>query len=81
MLYEAIAGGDIAVGHLTAADWQRVAELIINNADLRLDAADASIVMLAERFDLTAIARSTPVISAWSSPLAARPSPCSVPCW
>ena len=42
--------------HLTPADWQRVAELIVTYADLRLDAADASIVALAERFNLTAIA-------------------------
>jgi hypothetical protein len=56
IFYSAIAAGDIAVEDLTAADWQRVAELITTYADLELDAADASIVALAERFNLVAIA-------------------------
>lgn len=56
IFYEAIAAGDITVEHLTPADWQRMAELITTYADLGLDAADASVVALAERFNLDTVA-------------------------
>lgn len=55
-LYNAIADEDIAVIDLVAADWARIGELLETYADIGLDAADASLVAVAERLDQTTIA-------------------------
>lgn len=54
--YQAIANGDIDIANLTAADWVRMAELIDTYANIGLDAADASIVAIAERLNQATIA-------------------------
>jgi len=51
-----IVDGRLLPIELTTADWQRVAELIKTYADLGLDLIDASLVAVAERLHLTAIA-------------------------
>lgn len=55
-LYTSIARGEISVEPLIGADWARVAGLVDTYADTGLDAADASIVAIAERLDQTVIA-------------------------
>ena len=50
LLYIAIAQEQISVAELTTGDWTRIAELIDTYADIGLDAADASIIAIAERF-------------------------------
>jgi predicted nucleic acid-binding protein len=47
--YRSMAGGDLAVEVITAADWLRIAELVDTYADLRLGGVDASLVAVAER--------------------------------
>lgn len=47
--FRALGAGEIDVENLTTDDWNRVAELLIEYDDLGLDAADASIVAIAER--------------------------------
>lgn len=54
--YQAIAQDDIGVIDLTARDWARIAELLDTYTDIGLDAADASIIAVAERLDQTTIA-------------------------
>lgn len=54
--YEAIAAGDIGVLDLTPVDWARIAELLNTYGDIGLDAADASVIAVAERFNQTVIA-------------------------
>lgn len=54
--YTAIAAGEITVEHLTAADWTRISELVATYRDLGLDAADASVIAIAERLGQTTIA-------------------------
>lgn len=54
--YAAIAGGEIVIDNLVATDWSRVSELVATYADLGLDAADASIIAIAERHHETRIA-------------------------
>lgn len=54
--YTAIVEGQIAIEPLNAADWARVAELLVTYADIGLDAADASIVSIAERLSCTQVA-------------------------
>ncbi|MFV0526649.1 MAG: type II toxin-antitoxin system VapC family toxin [Acidimicrobiales bacterium] len=56
VLYQAIAEGGITVIDLTADDWARIAALLGTYADIGLDAADASMIAIAERFDQTTIA-------------------------
>jgi predicted nucleic acid-binding protein len=55
-LYQSIAAGEITVEALTTRDWIRIAELVDTYADLGLDAADASVIALAELYDQTRIA-------------------------
>lgn len=55
-LYEALAAGDIGVIDLTAVDWTRIADLLDTYTDIGLDAADASIIGVAERLNQTVIA-------------------------
>lgn len=54
--YRSIANGDLIVEHLTATDWQRVAELVESYADFPLGGTDASIVAIAERLGITRVA-------------------------
>lgn len=54
--YAAIADGEITVENLTATDWARIGELVATYADLGLDAADASIIAIAERLGQATIA-------------------------
>ncbi|HEC08736.1 MAG TPA: PIN domain-containing protein [Acidimicrobiales bacterium] len=54
--YQAIAQGDITIETLTGGDWGRIAGLIDTYHDAGLDAADASIIAIAERLDQTVIA-------------------------
>jgi predicted nucleic acid-binding protein len=56
LLYRTIADGQLAVETLTNADWARIGELVDTYTDIGLDAADESIIAIAERFDQTAIA-------------------------
>lgn len=55
-LYTSIAAGEIIVEALTTTDWARVAQLLGTYGDIGLDAADASIIALAERLGLMIIA-------------------------
>jgi predicted nucleic acid-binding protein len=55
-LYGALAAGDIGVIDLTAADWTRIADLLGTYTDIGLDAADASLMAVAERLNQTVIA-------------------------
>lgn len=48
-LYESITGGQLSVEALTIEDWQRVHDLVVQYADLRLGGTDASLIALAER--------------------------------
>lgn len=56
LLYRTIAEGQITVEGLTSGDWTRVAELIDTYSNISLDAADASIVAIAERLDQSVVA-------------------------
>lgn len=48
-LYESISDGQLQVEALTIEDWQRVHDLVVQYADLRLGGTDASLIALAER--------------------------------
>ena len=54
--YTAIAADEITVENLVERDWTRISELVANYTNLGLDAADASIIAIAERLDQTNIA-------------------------
>lgn len=54
--YRSITQGELHVEDLTNDDWARIAELVDTYTDLGLDAADASVIALAERFDQHIIA-------------------------
>lgn len=56
LLYETIASGQLAVEPLTRMDWLRIAELVSTYTDVGLDAADASVVAVAERMNQSVIA-------------------------
>jgi len=56
LLYQTIAEGPLTVETLTPDDWARIAELIDTYTDVGLDAADASIIAIAERLNQTQIA-------------------------
>lgn len=56
LLYQSIVFGEIQVEQLTDSDWERVAALITTYADIGLDAADASLIAIAERLGVTTIA-------------------------
>jgi predicted nucleic acid-binding protein len=55
-LYRSVGNGEIVVEHLSAADWNRVAELTEQYADQHLGGVDAGLVALAERLGITTIA-------------------------
>lgn len=54
--YKTIAQGQLTVETLTATDWARISELINTYNSIGLDAADASIIAVAERLNQTRIA-------------------------
>lgn len=54
--YRSLAAGDLTVEPLRAEDWQRMADLVDRYADLPLGGTDASLVVLAERHEVTRIA-------------------------
>lgn len=49
LLYQSIIDEQLHVGALTTEDWQRVRELVLTYADLRLGGTDAGLIALAER--------------------------------
>lgn len=51
-----VAVGDFELVQLTPADLKRMAELVLKYADLPLGATDASVVAVAERWQLTDVA-------------------------
>lgn len=53
---DAVATSEIEVVDLTAADWARCRDLIVQYADLRLGLVDASVVAVAERLKITTVA-------------------------
>jgi uncharacterized protein len=55
-LYASITSGQLEVASLDREDWQRIADLVITYADLRLGGTDASVITLAERLSTTRIA-------------------------
>ena len=56
LFYGEIAAGGVWVEDLTTADWERVVELLTQYADLNLDAADASVIAIAERLNQPQVA-------------------------
>jgi uncharacterized protein len=56
VIYRAVASGELTVEPLGPDDWARIAELIDSYTDIGLDAADASIIAIAERLNQTTIA-------------------------
>lgn len=52
----ALAEGDFTTVELTAADYGRMAELVEQYDDLPLGTSDASVVVLAERLNITEVA-------------------------
>jgi predicted nucleic acid-binding protein len=54
--FRAVAAGEIQVEPVTPADARRIADLIETYADLGLGGTDASLVVLAERLNVTRIA-------------------------
>ncbi|MGI8309927.1 type II toxin-antitoxin system VapC family toxin [Saccharopolyspora hattusasensis] len=51
-----VAQGGFDVVSLAAADWERVADLVEKYADLPLGLADASVIAVAERFEIHQVA-------------------------
>lgn len=49
LLYQMIIDDDLVVDALTAQEWRRVHDLVLQYADQRLGGADASLIALAER--------------------------------
>lgn len=49
LLYQMILDGDLHVDVINIADWQRIHQLVMTYADLRLGGTDASLIALAER--------------------------------
>ncbi|NOX29810.1 MAG: PIN domain-containing protein, partial [Actinobacteria bacterium] len=56
VIYRSIVSGELGVETLTLDDWDRIAELVHTYKDIGLDAADASIIAIAERLNQTTIA-------------------------
>lgn len=52
----ALAEGDFITADLIAADYERMAELVDQYADLPLGTSDASVIALAERLDVDEVA-------------------------
>lgn len=56
VFYTAITQGQLNIEPLTSTDWGRITELLGTYSNISLDAADASIIAVAERLDQTVIA-------------------------
>lgn len=56
VFFQAIAADELRVEAMTGADWGRIADLVTEYDDLGLDAADASVVAIAERLGADTIA-------------------------
>lgn len=54
--FRSVADGDLQVEPITPSDARRIAELIEQYADLGLGGTDASLIVIAERLNLTTIA-------------------------
>lgn len=54
--YTSIVDNELTIEDLATADWERIAELVGTYRDLGLDAADASIIAIAERHQAATIA-------------------------
>lgn len=57
--YDSITSGQMSVEALTIEDWQRVHDLVVQYADLRLGGTDAGLIALAERHHTQRIATLT----------------------
>lgn len=55
-----VAAGDFTITDLTANDWQRVAELVEQYADMDLGTVDAAVIAIAERLNVTTLATINP---------------------
>jgi hypothetical protein len=56
MFLASLAAGDFTAVDLTAADYARMAELVVTYGDLPLGTTDASVIAIAERLELTDVA-------------------------
>lgn len=56
VFYTAITHGQLTIEDLTQTDWARITELLGTYSNISLDAADASIIAIAERLNQTVIA-------------------------
>lgn len=56
VFYTAITQGQLHVENLASTDWKRISGLLDTYTNISLDAADASIIAIAERLDQTVIA-------------------------
>jgi hypothetical protein len=54
--FRAVADGELPIGTLTPADSRRIAELIETYADLGLGGTDASLIVIAERMNVSTLA-------------------------
>ena len=55
-----VAAGDFTVIDLGSNDWQRVAELVEQYADIDLGTVDAAVIAIAERLNVTTLATINP---------------------
>lgn len=56
LLYQSISEGELHIEHLIRPDWARIAELVDMYRDIGLDAADASVIAIADRLDQNEVA-------------------------
>lgn len=56
VFYTAITNGQLTIEDLTETDWARITELLGTYSNISLDAADASIIAIAERLNQSVIA-------------------------
>jgi predicted nucleic acid-binding protein len=56
LFLRSLADGVFSAVDLTAADYARMAELVVTYGDLRLGTTDASVIAIAERLKLTEVA-------------------------
>jgi uncharacterized protein len=56
LFLRSLADGDFSAVDLTAADYARMAELVVTYGDLPLGTTDASVIAIAERLRLTEVA-------------------------
>lgn len=56
LFLQAVADGDFSAVELTARDYRRMSELVLQYADFPLGTTDAAVVAVAERFGIAEIA-------------------------